>query len=158
MNRLAVRYNFIAFFFKIITYTSSASIYIFYAILIPIITQKGIAVTKVGIIGFLFQVPIYLLSKNLIKRSRPKNIHSIKQLIKAPDKYSFPSGHSASSMLFILIINHFFSSVILFFAIWAILIFLSRIALGLHYFSDVLGGIVLGILSYLFAINIITCF
>ena len=77
MNRLAVRYNFIAFFFKIITYTSSASIYIFYAILIPIITQKGIAVTKVGIIGFLFQVPIYLLSKNLIKRSRPKNIHSI---------------------------------------------------------------------------------
>ena len=88
---------------KYITHTSDGKVYLLYTILIPFtIHDAGIDIITYGIIAFSFQVPLYLTLKNTVKRTRPSIDSNIIQIIKPPDKYSFPSGHCASSFLFTL--------------------------------------------------------
>ena len=68
INQLAIQNKCLATFFKLITHTSSGKIYPVYAFLIPFILPQGIQITKLGIVGFIFQVPIYMLSKNMIQK------------------------------------------------------------------------------------------
>tara|TARA_X000001036_G_scaffold86673_1_gene78733 strand:+ start:2706 stop:3218 length:513 start_codon:yes stop_codon:yes gene_type:complete len=158
LNKLVNENIFLKLFLKLLTHTSSGKTYILYAILIPFTISNGNTIVKVGLLGFAFQVPVYLLSKNIIKRKRPDIENNIKQLMKPPDKYSFPSGHCASSTLLVLLINQHIPSITFYFTIWMLGIFFSRISLGLHYMSDVIGGALLGILSFYIANLAISCF
>lgn len=87
--------------------------------------------------------------KHIIQRSRP----DILRLIDIHG-FSFPSGHSMVSMSFyglliFLCLRNYKSRwkyiIILFFGILILSIGLSRIYLGVHFVSDVLGGFCLGI-------------
>ena len=155
INQLAVKNRFLAIFFKLMTHTSSGKIYPVYAILIPFALPEGILITKIGIIAFAFQVPVYIITKNIIKRKRPEMKNGINQIINPPDKYSFPSGHCASSTLLTLIINQYIPSLTIYFIAWMIIVFISRIALGLHYLLDVIFGALLGLLSFCIANQVI---
>lgn len=98
--------------------------------------------------------------KLLIKRPRPVGI----SLIEASG-YSFPSGHSASSFAFYgflmyLIYNNCKNQKLkivsmMFLGILIFLIGLSRIYLGVHYASDVLGGYSLAALYLILYISTI---
>ncbi len=153
-----MRSRFASSFLEIITHTSSGKIYPIYALVIPFIIDKGVDISKLGIIAFAFQVPFYLLSKNLVKRTRPSLEDGIRPLIKAPDRYSFPSGHCASSMLFTLIINQYTPEMTFYFIVWMTIIFISRVSLGLHYLSDAIFGISLGLLSFYVGSILLTIF
>lgn len=97
------------------------------------------------------------LIKKLLTRKRPFQDNPAIQLeIKTPRSSSFPSGHATIS---------FASTTILFFMNplfgWialgvSIIIALSRLYLMVHYPSDVLGGIVIGILDGLISVSLIT--
>ena len=158
INRLAVGSKPLAGFFKLITHTSSGKIYPLYALLIPFALDQGVLITKLGLIAFAFQVPVYLLSKNVIKRDRPSINHGIESIIDPPDRYSFPSGHCASSMLFTLIINQYIPSLAIYFAVWMVVVFISRISLGLHFLSDAVCGALLGLLSFYIANQLLITF
>lgn len=84
------------------------------------------------------------LIKHLIMRERPFVTWDLPLLLKAPKGYSFPSGHTASSMavlgIFLLRIKRYCSFV----ALLAIGISFSRLYLQVHYLTDVLGGVLLG--------------
>ncbi len=62
-----------------------------------------------------------------------------------PDKFSFPSGHTMTAFSIAIVLSYFYPSLegALFFAAASIAI--SRIVLGMHYLSDVLAGMVLGV-------------
>lgn len=87
--------------------------------------------------------------KNLFQRIRPCEINpSIQLLIARPDDFSFPSGHTAAS---------FAAAAALFFAgerklgmpalVLAACIAFSRLYLYVHYPTDILGGIAVGIFA-----------
>ena len=139
----------------IITNTSDGRIYILYAILIPfIIPLHGIEILKIGLPAFAFQVPVYFFIKNLVKRNRPCHDLEVITHISPPDKYSFPSGHCASATLLVLIMNTFNIWILPGLIAWMFLVYFSRVALGLHYISDVFGGVVLGITSFVIGYNV----
>lgn len=137
---------------KIITFFGSATwIVIFTIILFVIIRNKRQNIllgTNLCIVTIINQI-----LKHIFKRSRPTEFRIIDE-----SGYSFPSGHSMVSMAFygylIYLVyknikNKYLKWIlIIVLSILIILIGISRIYLGVHYTSDVLGGYLLSV-SYL---------
>ena len=89
-----------------------------------------------------------ILLKNLVARIRPYEIvEGLTILISKQVDYSFPSGHTSSSVAAALAIwrnaprKYGIAAIVL-----AMLISLSRLYVGVHYPTDVLGGVAAGIL------------
>ena len=88
-----------------------------------------------------------LLLKNIVCRARPfMDFPEIQMLINAPKTFSFPSGHSASSFAAALVLSRLGKTKGLAVFIIAALIAFSRLYLSVHYFTDILAGIALGLL------------
>ena len=84
--------------------------------------------------------------KKIFKRKRPFQIMpNFKSLTNSPINDSFPSMHTGSTFTFVLILvlNHYPYSPLL--ICWALVVIFSRIYLGVHFFSDLMGGIILAI-------------
>ena len=88
-----------------------------------------------------------LILKNWVARIRPYElIQGLECIVKKADDYSFPSGHTTNSLACAWVIfrrapkKWGVPALIL-----AILISLSRLYVGIHYPTDVLGGVVIGI-------------
>ena len=96
------------------------------------------------------------LIKNIIQRPRPFTmINNINLLIPAPTSYSFPSGHTSSSFACAIVIAYYLKKLLIPSISLAILIAISRLYLQVHYLSDIIGGIILGIISAIISIKLI---
>lgn len=92
---------------------------------------------------------INLVFKNIIKRDRPTILRLIDET-----GYSYPSGHAMASMSFygaiiVLVLNSNLEKkykwlINIIFSILIFLIGISRIYLGVHYPSDIIGGWIIG--------------
>ncbi len=92
-----------------------------------------------------------IILKRLVGRIRPFDETGTEDLlIKKPTTYSFPSGHSSSSMAAALTISLCFPYLTLPAFTLAFLIAFSRLYLQVHYPSDVVAGATLGILCGIF--------
>jgi len=108
------------------------------------------------LIAFAIELPIQHSLKYIFKRSRPfiKN-QEICFLLRPPDEYSFPSGHTAGATIFCMMIVMYFGIDYYYVFSWAILVGISRVYNCVHYVSDVIAGFILGIFSSLIAITIL---
>lgn len=86
-----------------------------------------------------------MILKPIFKRSRPCWLVNLPLLIKNPRDYSFPSGHSASSFAASYVIYKYKKSWGILSFVLATLIGFSRLYHFVHFPTDVLGGIILGI-------------
>jgi membrane-associated phospholipid phosphatase len=87
---------------------------------------------------------IVLAIKFSIRRRRPEGEWG--SLYRKTDPHSFPSGHAARTILIAVLaigLGPWWLAVIL--CIWAPLVALARVAMGVHFLSDVAAGAVLGI-------------
>lgn len=83
--------------------------------------------------------------KLLIRRSRPREatgFYSTKY-----DRHSFPSGHATRVACLAMIFSHQFPCWAVAFYALALFVGLCRVALGIHYTSDVLVGMTVGLLA-----------
>ncbi len=102
--------------------------------------------------------------KLLIERSRPAMEFRLVQ----ESSYSFPSGHSASVVLFTMLCTYLFITYFPFHkyrslisgcaVIVILLIGFSRMYLGVHYLTDVLAGYCVGLLSAMISIHVLPYF
>ncbi|GAM62551.1 membrane-associated phospholipid phosphatase [Vibrio ishigakensis] len=109
-----------------------------------------------GLIAFAIELPIYWIAKNSFRRRRPHDLSTqICNFIEPSDKYSMPSGHTAAATIMATLICVFFPSLALIAVPWAAMIALSRILLGVHFFSDIVAGVILGVSATLTAMWIV---
>jgi undecaprenyl-diphosphatase len=84
--------------------------------------------------------------KHLSHRMRPCQFepHCWSKVL-PPDKFSFPSGHTMTAFSIALVLSYFYPSLEATLFFLALSIASSRIVLGMHFLSDVLAGMVLGV-------------
>lgn len=108
----------------------------------------------------IIQVLLNMMIKAIVRRPRPNVDVFIRET-----NYSFPSGHAmAITCLYGLLIYYLYKSKIKYrkllitVCIFMIaLVSLSRVYLGVHYFSDIIGGILLSLSLVLYICNISSC-
>ena len=101
---------------------------------------------SIGIALVLKELLGNMILKELIMRDRPCWIDpTVELLVKSPSSYSFPSGHTfdAFAASFTLFLNHKKEGIIA--MVVAILIAFSRMYVFVHFPTDILGGMILGI-------------
>ena len=82
--------------------------------------------------------------KFTIRRSRPEGDWG--NIYRKTDPHSFPSGHAArATLIAILALLWCPIAIGLALTLWALLVSLARIAMGVHYPSDILAGALLGL-------------
>jgi len=86
--------------------------------------------------------------KFVIRRQRPPGEWG--EIYRSTDPHSFPSGHATrAGLLIVLAWSLLPGTFAIILTLWAPLMALSRVAMGVHYLSDILAGFLLGILSAL---------
>lgn len=93
--------------------------------------------------AFLINSAIYAL----YKEKRPAEFKTTKTLIPIPSNPSFPSRHAALSFGISFYLFHYNLYLFLFFLICACTIGIARVFCGVHWFKDILGGVVSGLAS-----------
>lgn len=86
-----------------------------------------------------------MILKPLVGRIRPYELREVALLIKAPHDASFPSGHTAASFAAAGVLALRRSRLAIPALILAAIIAFSRLYLYVHYPTDVIGGIAVGI-------------
>lgn len=132
------------------TYAGTGGLIWWVAYVIPLLIARQfrisiILTTSLGINYVLGEI----LIKKKVGRDRPSTRISDEDMkISKPKDHSFPSGHSASSFcaFTVLLLNCPFWMWLPALALACTIAF-SRIYLRVHYFTDVIGGVVLGLLD-----------
>uniref|UniRef100_A0A8R1Z7Z3 Phosphatidic acid phosphatase type 2/haloperoxidase domain-containing protein n=1 Tax=Pristionchus pacificus TaxID=54126 RepID=A0A8R1Z7Z3_PRIPA len=104
--------------------------------------QYGLLVLNIGLLVDLAAVG---LVKIIVQRERPvENVDD--QVFEAPiaDQYSFPSGHTSRATMLGVLLSYFFPRLTPIGVVFPLMVAYSRVAMGRHYFTDVIGGLTLG--------------
>ena len=96
-------------------------------------------------IGVIVTAVLVMIVKFSVRRRRPEGDWG--DIYRSTDPHSFPSGHATRSFLLAALAVAFgppWFAVLL--VIWAPLVALARVSMGVHYLSDVIVGGLLGII------------
>ena len=143
-------------FFSMITNVNNW--YIAYVILLGISFFKGGRKGKIAVLGVIMLIIVTdqtgaHLIKELVRRIRPCNaLSDALTPLGCTGSYSFPSNHALNNFAAATFYYRLFPKLKWVLFITASLVAISRVYMGLHYPSDILGGAILGfIFGYLFA-------
>lgn len=103
--------------------------------------------------GLLLAAFLVLVIKFSVRRRRPEGQWG--NIYRSTDPHSFPSGHAARAVLLAVMAIGFgpawFGLLLL---VWAPLVMLARVAMGVHYLSDILAGGLFGLVMGLICLNL----
>jgi undecaprenyl-diphosphatase len=105
------------------------------------------------LISIVVMAAIVLVLKFTIRRRRPEGEWG--HFYRATDPHSFPSGHAVRVALIAVMatgMGPWWLALVL--CIWAPLVILARVAMGVHYISDVVAGCALGVVAGLIGLAV----
>ena len=144
-------------FFSIIT--SVNNWYIAYVILLGISWSKGGQRGKIAVLGVIILIVVsdqtgYRILKEFFARPRPCDVLSdVITPLGCTGTFSFPSNHALNNFAAAFFFYKLFPKLKWVLFITAGLVAISRVYLGLHYPSDIIGGALIGILfGYIFSL------
>ncbi len=109
---------------------------------------------EVLLLTALASATLVTIFKFTIRRRRPEGEWG--KMYRITDPHSFPSGHAARAMMLGITgmgLGPMWLGIIL--LVWAPLVGLARVAMGVHYLSDVLAGWLLGIIVAAVSLSIV---
>lgn len=96
------------------------------------------------LVSILALAVIVLVVKFTIRRRRPEGEWG--QFYRSTDPHSFPSGHAARAVLIAVLAAGMGPGwLALALCVWAPLVALARVAMGVHYLSDIVAGALVGL-------------
>jgi undecaprenyl-diphosphatase len=136
--------------------------YIAYIILFIILLIKGGRIGRISAVILILLIIVTdqfssFFLKNLIARIRPCNeLLGLRLLVGCTDSYSFPSSHAVNNFAVAMFFTKIFPKFKWYFFTTATLLAFSRPYVGVHYPSDAIGGILIGLVfGYVFALLVI---
>ncbi len=135
-------------------FIAESKIFLFALIILAIILfwrgslrMKTVIILVIACVAIVDPVSHYVM-KPLFGRIRPcYELSDIRLLVGCGGRFSFPSNHAANAFAIAGVVVYFYRKYAALLITSAILISLSRIYLGRHYPSDVLGGAAFGVLT-----------
>ena len=107
----------------------------------------------VQFVGISLLAALVMSIKFIVRRRRPEGEWG--NIYRTTDPHSFPSGHAARSFFIAVIATGLGTSgVAVLLWIWAPLVALARVAMGVHYVSDIVAGAIVGIVIALIGLQI----
>ncbi len=98
------------------------------------------------LVSILALAAVVLVTKFSIRRRRPEGEWG--RFYRSTDPHSFPSGHAARAILIaVLAVGMGPAWLAAILCLWAPLVCLARVAMGVHYLSDILAGALIGALA-----------
>lgn len=98
------------------------------------------------LIAIVILAVIVLGIKFSIRRRRPEGEWGA--LYRNTDPHSFPSGHAARAFLIAMLVSELGPAwLIPVIWVWALLVALARVMMGVHYVSDIAAGVILGLIA-----------
>ncbi|MBK7632718.1 MAG: phosphatase PAP2 family protein [Ignavibacteriales bacterium] len=147
-------------FFSIITNVNNW--YITYTILLGISFVKGGTRGKLAVLGVILLIVVtdqtgYRILKEFFARTRPCNVLAdVLTPLGCTGSFSFPSNHALNNFAVAMFFYRLFPKLKWILFVIASLIAISRVYLGLHYPSDILGGAIIGsAFGYIFASGVL---
>lgn len=104
-------------------------------------------------LGILATAAVVMTIKFSVRRRRPEGDWG--SIYRSTDPHSFPSGHAARMMMLTVValgMGSVFLGVLLIF--WTLGVALARVAMGVHYLSDILAGMLVGVLMGFVALSL----
>ncbi len=139
-------------FAKKVSATGDGHFYVYIGVGLLFLHPQGGQLFNLMLLSYVIELPLYLLLKNSIRRTRPcAAFAGFESDFQPSDKFSLPSGHTAAAFIMASVVLNIFPALAPIAFAWAIFIGLSRIALGVHYPLDILAGMGLGMGAVLLA-------
>lgn len=141
------------FFFSVLSHSCDSWFWLAGLFLLWLFGNPALKQTTVfWSLGLVVLAVLVLLIKFSIQRPRPEGEWG--QIYRVTDPHSFPSGHAARAAAIAVMSSQVGSTgLVVALGVWAVLVGISRVSLKLHFFSDILVGWVIGLISGLFMVN-----
>jgi undecaprenyl-diphosphatase len=106
---------------------------------------RGRPLLAAALCAYALERALYRWIKSGLRRPRPcARFAQVRHLLAPPDEFSFPSGHTAAATVFAVLLASTFPLLAVPLGLWAVLVGVSRVGLGVHYPADVAAGAALG--------------
>ena len=148
--------GFMDFLMPAVSLLCTADIIWFLFALILIRKKETRRIGMILLIALLISIMICnLLLKPMVGRIRPYEVYDVSLLVPASTEYSFPSGHTTGVTVVTTVVCMYFRKWMWPMILFALTVMFSRMYLFMHYPTDILGGVAVGIVSVMLSYAIV---